>query len=64
MFCPFFPTQPTQKEQEIVAEDDQIFLIKLKTQLSQQVPSNSNTVSVVLISGMFAYLSMMKLTDL
>jgi len=36
-------TNPTQKEQEIVAEDDQIFLIKLRTQLTQQVPTNANT---------------------
>ncbi|XP_046914527.2 dynein light intermediate chain isoform X2 [Dermatophagoides farinae] len=31
---------PTMKEPEIVSEDDQIFLMKLRTQLNQQVPSN------------------------
>lgn len=34
------------KEPEIVAEDDQIFLVKLRTQLNQQVPTNSSTVSL------------------
>ncbi|OTF70502.1 hypothetical protein BLA29_013194, partial [Euroglyphus maynei] len=34
---------PTMKEPEIVSEDDQIFLMKLRTQLNQQVPSNINT---------------------
>lgn len=33
------------KETEIVAEDDQIFLVKLRTQLNQQAPTNSGTVS-------------------
>lgn len=38
-------SQPAQKEIEIVADEDQIFLMKLKGQLAQNEPSNTNTVS-------------------
>lgn len=47
-----FFIKPVTKGQEIVAEDDQIFLIKLRTQLNQQVPASStvSNVAIALVS--------------
>lgn len=38
---------------EVVADEDQIFLMKLKGQLTQQEPSSTNTVRDILASICF-----------
>jgi len=53
MLIDFCVLQPLQKEIEITAEDDQVFLLKMQSQLNQQVPPGANAVRIELFSFIY-----------
>ena len=44
----YFIEKPLQKEVEITSEDDQVFLLKMQSQLNQQTPPGTNPVNKLL----------------